>query len=60
MIARVTRSTGSWYDIRDEDNQLRKARAGGKLRLLDRKMTNPIAVGDYVDVRGNSGESLRI
>jgi len=46
--ALVMRSTGSWYDVLDENHQIRKARTRGKLKLQGLKVTNPIAVGDYV------------
>ena len=45
----VMRSTGSWYDIRDEQGNRYKGRLRGKHKLLDSKVTNPVAVGDYVE-----------
>ena len=49
MIGTVTKSTGSWYAIRGENHELYMARIVGKIKLLDNKTTNPIAVGDQVD-----------
>jgi ribosome biogenesis GTPase / thiamine phosphate phosphatase len=45
----VKKSTGSWYEIAGSDGQLYQARMKGKLRLDERKNTNPVAVGDRVD-----------
>jgi ribosome biogenesis GTPase len=47
---RVYRSTGSWYDIKLNTGEFIKARIGGKFRTLSIKTTNPIAVGDEVEV----------
>ncbi len=44
----ILRSTGSWYDIRNEDGHLYKGRLKGKFKILGLKVTNPIAVGDRV------------
>jgi ribosome biogenesis GTPase len=49
--ALVVRSTGSWYDVVDAASQERMAvRAAGRLRLKGDRATNPIAVGDRVEV----------
>ncbi len=50
MIGRVYKSTGSWYEVKCEDGLTRQARLVGKIRLDDLKSTNPIAVGDVVDM----------
>jgi ribosome biogenesis GTPase len=45
----VLRSTGSWYDVRDtRDAHIWQCRLKGKFKALGLKVTNPIAVGDYV------------
>ncbi|MCS7005060.1 MAG: ribosome small subunit-dependent GTPase A [Cytophagales bacterium] len=45
----VLKSTGSWYEILDENtHQILKARLRGKIKLKELKVTNPIAVGDIV------------
>ncbi len=44
----VTRSTGLWYDVLGEDGRTYEARLRGKHKLKDIKITNPIAVGDYI------------
>jgi len=46
----VTKSTGSWYDVLTEDGQGYRCRIKGKFRTKDIKTTNPIAVGDWVDI----------
>ncbi len=48
MKGLVLRSTGSWYDVKGQDNQIYQCRTRGKLRLSGIKTTNPVAVGDYV------------
>ena len=52
----VIRSTGSWYDIIDENKKLWKGRLRGKLKLNNYKLTNPIAVGDYVQFEPENPE----
>jgi len=49
MQGLVVKSTGSWYLVRGEDDELIECRLKGKIRLDDRKTTNPVAVGDIVD-----------
>lgn len=49
MKGLVTKSTGSWYIIRDENGQEFEARIRGKFRLEGISHTNPLAVGDFVD-----------
>lgn len=45
---KVIKSTGSWYNIIDQENNIYRGRLRGKFRNLDLKVTNPIAVGDMV------------
>ncbi len=52
----VIRSTGSWYDIQLEDGKVVPGRIVGKFRLLEKPVTNPVAVGDYVTVNVVNGE----
>lgn len=49
MQGLVVKSTGSWYLVRAGDGELLECRLKGKIRLDDRKTTNPVAVGDIVD-----------
>ncbi|MFB6247085.1 MAG: ribosome small subunit-dependent GTPase A [Salinibacter sp.] len=46
----VTRSTGSWYDVRVGDRTI-PSRIRGKFRLTEQDVTNPVAVGDRVTIR---------
>ncbi len=51
FTARVLRSTGSWYEVVDMSTGVRSSvRAAGRLRLSGDRATNPIAVGDQVEV----------
>jgi ribosome biogenesis GTPase len=50
LKGRVYRSTGSWYDVLLESGKKVACRTVGKMRLNTLKVTNPIAVGDYVKV----------
>lgn len=52
----MLRSTGSWYDVQLEDGTLWQARLRGKLRLKGLKVTNPVAVGDWVSIEKEEGE----
>ncbi len=49
MKATVYRSTGSWYDLKDEAGQPWKARIKGVFKIDGITSTNPIAVGDQVE-----------
>ncbi len=49
MTGLVYKSTGSWYTVKTENNQLYDCRIKGKFRMKGIKSTNPIAVGDEVD-----------
>lgn len=45
----ILRSTGSWYEVRDaRDGHVWQCRLKGKFKNLGLKVTNPLAVGDYV------------
>ena len=46
----ITKSTGSWYILQDENQNSYKARIRGKFRLDDIQHTNPVAVGDWVEI----------
>ncbi len=49
MKGLVIKSTGSWYQVRAENNEVIACRIKGKFRLDGIKHTNPIAVGDIVE-----------
>ena len=48
MQGTVMRSTGSWYEVLAENQQITKCRLRGKFKIKGLKVTNPIAVGDQV------------
>lgn len=50
MTGIVYKSTGSWYNVKAEDGQFYNCRIKGRFRIQGIKSTNPIAVGDVVDV----------
>ena len=48
--ALVKKSTGSWYEVETEEGVIVQCRIIGKFRLQGMKLTNPVAVGDIVDI----------
>ena len=50
MIGQVTKSTGSWYEVKTEAGETLQARLRGKFRIKGLKVNNPIAVGDWVEL----------
>ena len=44
----IIKSTGSWYSVRLRDGKEVKARLPGRFKLENKKISNPIAVGDKV------------
>ncbi len=52
----VTKSTGSWYQVMDDDGQNYECRIKGKFRTQGIKTTNPIAVGDFVEFELEPGQ----
>lgn len=51
MRGLVYKSTGSWYDVKLASGKRVKSRLKGKFRIQGIKSTNPVAVGDYVDLQ---------
>jgi ribosome biogenesis GTPase len=54
------RSTGSWYELRDTEGLIRKARLRGRLRLSGSRSTNPVVVGDRVEYSTEPGGEVWI
>jgi len=54
------KSTGSWYLVKTEDGSIIECRLKGKIRLEDRKTTNPVAVGDIVELQRDEDGSNQI
>lgn len=50
MKCLVTKSTGSWYQVVNNEGKVIECRIKGKFRIKDIRTTNPIAVGDIVEI----------
>lgn len=50
MKALLYKSTGSWYVVKDEANRIYNARIKGIFKIDGITSTNPLAVGDTVDI----------
>ena len=48
MKGLVVKSTGSWYEVRQEDGRVIPCRLRGQFRIKGIKNTNPVVVGDFV------------
>jgi len=56
----VTKSTGSWYTVFDENRDTIDCRLKGKFRLKGIKSTNPVAVGDHVIFEFEDGKETGV
>ena len=56
----MIKSTGSWYQVQLEDGQQLQARIIGKFRLNGQKLTNPVTVGDEVEVEEEGEEGTGV
>jgi ribosome biogenesis GTPase len=56
MQALVYKSTGNWYQVKNNDGQSYKARLKGKFKIDQITSTNPIAVGDIVELENETEE----
>lgn len=50
MRGLVIKNTGSWYQVKTDDGQLVECKIKGNFRLKNIRSTNPIAVGDRVQI----------
>jgi ribosome biogenesis GTPase len=50
MQGKVYKSTGSWYAVRTADGRIWNARLKGLFKLDDITSTNPLAVGDDIEI----------
>lgn len=57
MRGLVVKSTGSWYDVRQEDGSVIACRLRGQFRIHGIKITNPVVVGDFVEFEMESDGS---
>lgn len=53
MKGLVIRNTGSWYQVKTEDGSVTDCKIKGNFRLKGIRSTNPVAVGDYVQIITN-------
>lgn len=60
MKGLVTKSTGSWYQVRTEQGEVYLARIQGKFRTQGIRTTNPVAVGDWVDIQLEPGQDTAV
>jgi ribosome biogenesis GTPase len=61
MQATVYKSTGSWYALKDDAGKMHQARMKGVLKIDDFTSTNPVAVGDHVEIdieTNNEGSAI--
>ena len=50
MRGLVIKNTGSWYLVRTDDGREIECKIKGNFRLKGIRSTNPVAVGDYVNI----------
>lgn len=60
MEAVVYKSTGSWYQVKNKSGKMFNARIKGKFKIDGITSTNPIAVGDIVEIENESDEESTI
>jgi ribosome biogenesis GTPase len=61
MKAIVMKSTGSWYEVLADDTHVYTTRIRGKMRLEGKRETNPVAVGDFVELEASDrGDEMMI
>jgi ribosome biogenesis GTPase / thiamine phosphate phosphatase len=56
----VIKSTGSWYLVKTDNQQILQCKIRGALRTRDTKSTNPVVVGDRVFVITKAGEKTGV
>ena len=61
MRGLVIRTTGSWYTVKTDDEQVYDCKVKGTFRLKGIRSTNPVAVGDVVNITpGADGQTAFI
>ncbi len=56
----MTRSTGSWHVVRSAEGKNYNCKIKGNFRIRGIRTTNPVAVGDHVEIEPSSGDDTRI
>ena len=56
LKARVTKSTGAWYKLITDEGHVLEARLKGLMRLDGLRSTNPVSVGDFVQIENEDGD----
>ncbi len=54
MRGLVVKNTGSWYTVETDDGRLVNCKVKGNFRLRGIRSTNPVAVGDRVEIAENA------
>lgn len=54
MLGLVVKNTGSWYTVKAENGQMVECKVKGNFRLKGIRSTNPVAVGDHVEIKLNA------
>ena len=58
MLGIVTRSTGSWHTVSAENGTSVLCKLKGNFRLKGIRTTNPVAVGDRVEIEMEADQSI--
>ncbi len=53
MHGLVIKNTGSWYTVKTDEGAIVESKIKGNFRLKGIRSTNPVAVGDYVEITKN-------
>ena len=54
MKGLVIKNTGSWYTVKTDEGSFIECKIKGNFRLKGIRSTNPVAVGDRVDIITNA------
>jgi ribosome biogenesis GTPase len=60
MKGTVYKSTGSWYVVKDDQGKTYNARIKGRFKLEDITSTNPVTVGDEIEIASEGGDSNNV
>src|SRR5574344_2314794 len=60
MRGLVIKNTGSWYLVKTDDGRYVECKIKGNFRLKGIKSTNPVVVGDYVQIVDNNDNAAFI